>query len=463
MMTQNGKVVARLVSGMFLLTIELMLILDVVASFFSLNQTHLLYVSIIVLIASYVYLFSFDNYEKLGFHSIIFMYTWLAHLGFLFAVNINYEGSRYRTAHSLRFENSSFYTLALEIALIAIIAYALSASTRSIKNTEISNKDEVEYYGEDDRYNKAFFGVCIAILFFAVIYFGYIALTLRGSLYGDNLEAFDNIPGYINISYFTPLAYVIIVSFCDSKKIRAATIVYVVISIAHFSMGNRGEVLYAWLTALAAYQMRFHKIKLRHVAIGGIALVLLIPLIRVLREGGTSLFTAYSSLSEIISSTLAELGFQISTLTYTLDDLARGDTFKLGGTYLYGVANFLLRRLPFLPQLDQSSFLNMKNVLIQYGTGYGCSQITETYYNFGLIGSTVIYFLFGRLTLSFEKKFVDTQHVYKKVFVACFMVELVNLTRNSSGTIIYFVVFALILIFVFALLTGDMKKFISRK
>ena len=92
--------------------------------------------------------------------------------------------------------------------------------------------------------------------------------------------------------------------------------------------------------------------------------------------------------------------------------------------------------------------------------GIGYSQVAEAYYNFGVIGGFILMILFGFFLLKLEDIYISPKtSPYKKMFVALFTVELVNITRNNSGTFIIYICYILLLMGAVSLVSKHTIKY----
>ena len=190
---------------------------------------------------------------------------------------------------------------------------------------------------------------------------------------------------------------------------------------------------------------------------GLLAFVFVVPMIRQFRSSLS--LSAYSfSISTNIIELFSELGFQIAPLTYTVSLIEGGISYRFGGTYLYGIFSFISGNIPFIGEISSNTMNNIRYAMPQAGIGY--SQVAEAYYNFGVIGGFILMILFGFFLLKLEDIYISPKtSPYKKMFVALFTVELVNITRNNSGTFIIYICYILLLMGAVSLVSKHTIKY----
>src|SRR5699024_7804572 len=140
--------------------------------------------------------------------------------------------------------------------------------------------------------------------------------------------------------------------------------------------GNKGEFMYALLAILGLKGVQGQKITLKILALAGIVLFLIIPSITSLRNIG--IIGNLSSIHIDFVDAFAEMGMQIRTSVYVLDDLQNGVyTFLYRKSYYQPIINMIT------PFLDHTTATD--HIRLMY-KGYGFNQVIEGYLNFGILG-----------------------------------------------------------------------------
>ena len=229
------------------------------------------------------------------------------------------------------------------------------------------------------------------------------------------------------------------------RSIKIGIVLFAIYSILNFAIGNRGEVMYSAVTALALFALRFKLIKAYHIIAGLIFLVVLIPFIRVFREGN---FASYRfNLVESFLDAIAEEGFQISSFTYIVEHLSKS-RHVWGMTYVNYVTDFIYRRIGQEGPYILIDNYNIKSLMPYKGMGF--SMIAELYYNFTIVGAFIIYFVFGVYMCLFDWNIVIKKNYSTfEVFFSLLVVELINMTRNDSSTMPLYLFFILVFTFVY--------------
>ncbi len=450
----------HIISGLGMLLISLFVIIDMILGANSSVDT-LYYLFLIGVLLIYVFLLSKPSY-RFGFHFIIITYTILCQFGYLFANKWNSNAAQIRSVASLAYQYMPEYVLALEISwlFIAILAFSVrfnnfryifkGESTRCVNNL-MEDKNALEPEA-DGAFEKASFIVGMILLIIGLVLLLFTYIITRGMPYSERSPYLKSTyDWYGHVIVILSYAYIVILANCNKSKWKTALIPYAAVIIVHLLMGNRGEVLYTLITCLAVYNMKYKKVNLKLIIIGGTALVMLIPLVRDFRQE-LSLATYTSSLTSNLVETFSEIGFQIAPFTYTIQIVNLGTPYRLGATYIYGIVDFIFRKIPFVGALPTESINNIKYMMPKKGMGF--STVAESFYNFGIIGGGIFIFIIGILIFKLEMIYTKSgESKYKKTFAALFVVEMMNLTRNSSGTLMLYITYILLILLSIKLVT----------
>ena len=412
------------------------------------TEKELFYLTVFAVCVSYLFLLTKQNY-KMGFHFIIFTYMNLCQFGFVIGNYINPSVSVFRSVYTMRFQTMQEYPTAIQISIIFIIMYAIAALIPQVKiiARNVKKVPEAKYEIEKEK-KQEFFSVAVYWVGMSLLIIGGGFLFLaywytRGMVYSQQVVFLNRISWYGHIVVILSLSFTMILASGTKKQWSLAAIPYSIIIVIHLMMGNRGEILYALVTCLAIYQLRYKNIKLKYVIFAGIALILIIPFIRVSRQTIGAVEHGFNFMDDIIE-TISEIGFQICPMTYTVELIKKNIKYRHGATYLYGIMDFIGRRIPFIGEMKVESANNIKYMMPQDGLGY--SQVAEFYYNFGILGGAIAMVVFGYFICNLETSFIESSTSrYKQMFNALFIVELVNLTRNSSGSLMLYLTYIFIL------------------
>lgn len=416
------------------------------------------YLSVIVLILSVceiITLISNRTVHNSGLLMIFFLYTLIVHNGFVIAYLFDENYIHFQSAASMAFVNNDFYNKAIIISNIVILAFVFSTE---IVGKDLQNIDyRKETYSNDKNSGVVAANVVgLSGLAFGGIYLAYIVysrgLWMQG--YAASLSALENNSLYIHVVVLTSLSMALLMAAGTEKGIKIGLILYGIIAVLHFSMGNRGEVMYAAVVCFALYSIRFNRIKFRHILILGGLVVILIPLVRISRELKLDMYTLnpFTSLLDV----LAEEGIEISPFTYTVQLVETKYGHAFGATYLNVFLEFLCRRFGSVSPLAIDRNI-IKAIMPQEGMGY--SMIAELYYNFGIWFACVIYMIFAWVIRKIDYRiYVGSISQNKKIFYSMLMVEMINLTRNDASTLPLYLVWTLILYGSFILLSNMLGR-----
>lgn len=417
------------------------------------NYSVLSVVVLILSISEIVMLIFNDNVYGSGLTMIFFLYTLLVHNGFVIAYLFDKSYISYQSSLSMAFVSNPYYSKAIIIANIIIGAFVLSAEINKKEETHhvyIVKQQEISNEGDIAANTIGLIGLLVGGLYLAYIVYSD-GLWLAG--YSSTLSTLDNNSVYGFTVIITSLSIALLIGGGTKKAIYLGLVLYFIISLLHFSMGNRGEVMYAAVICFALYSIRFKTIKLRHVIIGVFVAIILIPLVRFARELKMNLYTLNPLRSFL--DVLCEEGIEISPFTYTVQCVETKYGHAYGLTYLNDFLDFLCRRFG-----TNSPIAVKKNIIkeIMPYSGMAYSMVAELYYNFGVVVAAVIYSIFAQAL-----KKLDADIYYgnisdkKKIFFSMVMVEMINLTRNDASTLPLYLAFIGIIYVVYSLLLHIMK------
>ena len=420
----------------------------------SISVTGLSILALVATIAQILVLATNTTIYNSGLLMIFYLYTALVHNGFVIAHLFDPSYSTFQSARSMSFLQNQYYPEAIVIANIIICCFVFSADliVGEPSYYEKGNYSNVQEY-EGDKWVDI---VGIGALLFGTIYLGYLVLTgglwLAG--YINSLAFVENNTFYAHTVVITSLAMALLMSTGSRNGVRIGLALFAVDAVLHFSIGNRGEVMYAAVVCFALYSIRYKKIRLKHILLAGLGIVILIPLVRVSRELRIDAYTfnPFKSFLDV----LCEEGIEISPFTYIVQYVQSGHNHVWGMTYISGFQDFIMRRFG-----STGSFLQEQYVIrsIMPFDGMGFTMAAELYYNFTTVGAALIYIVFAQLIKKLDSEFYyDRLSETKRIFLAMLMVEMINLTRNDSSTLPLYLIWTLFLIAVCRILGKTTRR-----
>lgn len=422
------------------------------------------YLSIIVIILSItelVMMFYNSYIKNTGLTMIFFLYTLICHNGFVIAYFFNNDYINFRSVTSMAYVNNEYYPTAILIANIVMLFFVWATEIHTCKIPALDNYEKlsIKTYQNVRTENGSKVADCIGIcavsagtLFLAYTVF---SQGLFMGLYTEILDVTSQIPMMQHSVIITSLAIALLISAGTKRGIKVGILIYIVDMLLHFSIGNRGEVLYAAVICFALYSLRYNTIKLKHVIIAGLGVIIFIPLVRLMREGKIDLYTINPLNS--FWDVLCEEGFQISPFTYIVQYVKSGHNYVWGMTYINDFADFVLRRLGL-----SSPWMNIEQYVIKSimpYDGMGFSMIAELFYNFTITGPCIIYAIFARFMVWLDRKITtNDMTTKKKIFYSMLMVELINLSRNDASTLPVYLSYMIILLVMYSIVDFFLKR-----
>lgn len=420
----------------------------------TINYTALSIIILVLSIAEIVVLIFNDNVYSTGLTMIFFLYTLMVHNGFVIAYLFDKNYISFQSSLSMAFVHNMYYNKAIIISNIVIGAFVISTEIKKTNALKYRINSPVQQE-VNDKGNIIANIVGLTGLIAGGIYLVYLVVSnglwLAG--YFSTLAALEDNSIYGFVVVITSLCISLLIVCGTKKGIRFGLIVYLVISILHFSMGNRGEVMYAAVVCFALYSIRFKSIKLKHVIIIGLVVVILIPLVRITRELRLDVITLnpFSSFLDV----LCEEGIEISPFTYTVQCVEKQYGHAYGLTYLNDFLDFICRRFGIDSPLAVEKNI-IKEIMPYSGMGY--SMVAELYYNFGIVFASIIYVILAQIMKKID---MDIYFGYiterKKIFYSMLMVEMINLTRNDATTLPLYLTFTILIYLTYTILLSILK------
>lgn len=402
---------------------------------------------IILSVAELAILFCNPNVKNTGLTVIFFIYTLLCHNGFVIAYFYDKNYINWRSSTSMAYVNNQYYPTAILIANIVMYVFVLFTEFYTARDRELDLWADFNISEDNniDEGSKAADFIGIIVLLIGTFFLAYIIFThgLFMGLYSNILEITSQIPLLSHSIILTSLAVALLISSGTKKGIHVGLCIYLADMLLHFSIGNRGEVLYAAVICFALYSLRFKTIKLRHILLAGLAVIIVIPLVRIVRNGEVNLYS-FNPLTSFFD-VLCEEGFQISSFTYIVQYIKAGHGHVWGMTYVNDFVDFIARRFGATSPWANTEQYVIKSIMPYSGMGF--SMIAETYYNFTIVGSCIWYAFLARFMVGLDKRIANNQLTNgKRMFLSMLMVELINLTRNDASTLPVYLVYMILLL-----------------
>lgn len=260
-----------------------------------------------------------------------------------------------------------------------------------------------------------------SLLSINLLYFAYHIIWGSMSIF-STYEQFMNSSAYRSPLY----SYVLIVFYVGTlyltaageiKKSKIGWMMWVLITIIFAANGNKGEFMYALLAVMGMKGIQGNKISGKMIILIGVMVFLIIPTITALRDVGIVGNLSAASINYV--DAFAEMGMQIRTSVYVLNDMDNGIYGMLyGQSYYRPVLNILN---PFGSHMTATGFLR------EMYKGYGFNQVIESYLNFGLLGVFLYFGLVGYVLAKYECKVNNDVDV---AFLGTITCILINATRN---------------------------------
>ncbi len=427
----------------------IMLIIFTLAYIFSLELGFILPIFVIFASTSeLVMLLSNSRVNNIGVTMMFYIYTLLCHNGFVIAYYFNTDYINFRSTTSMAYVFNDYYQEAILISNIVIILFVWA--TEIYKSKSILSQQASQFNIKIENNRKIIDFIGISTLIIGVVGLSYFifsnGLFLR--TYSEVMDITKDIELFNHLVIVSSLGVAFLTAAGTKSGIHKGYFIYLIYMFLHFSIGNRGEVLYAAIVCFAIYSLRFKTIKFKHVIILGSLVILIIPFVRIFREGNFYSFdlNPISSFFDV----LAEQGFQISPFTYTVQYINQGNQHVFGMTYVNNFADFILRRFSMhSPWMETEEYV-IKSIMPYEGMGY--SMIAELYYNFTILGSILIYGLFAHFMVEFDAKVHSNDiSIIKSILFAMLSVELINLTRNDASTLPVYLMYTIIFVLLYLL------------
>lgn len=439
-----GQVISRI--GLISLTVFLIVLY---LSGDSIDNSVLSAIILIISIFDFAVLLYNPTIYNSGLLMIFFAYTILVHNGFVIAFLFDKSYETFQSVTSMAFRLNSYYPSAIIISNIIIASFVLimEIKTKKINSYWYLKRECKKESIEGGNKCADVMGISLLVLGFLYIAFFIFSHGLFLAGYITTLRSLENSTMFQYMVIITSLSIALVFSTGTKKGIKIAFGVYFLITILQFSIGNRGEVLYAAVVCFALYSIRYKTIKTKHVIIAVVIAAIIIPFVRVMRNLEISMYTLNPIASFL--DVLAEEGIEISPFTYIVE-YSQKNGHVWGMTYIADFIDFFSRRLGFVNSLTDEKYI-IKSIMPYDGMGF--TLIAELYYNFGLCISTILFSGIGFWLKFLDAKFTNFQvSDLQRIGCSLLLVELINLTRNDASTLPLYLFFIAIFMIAYAVL-----------
>lgn len=431
----------------------ILLLLFISIRFFGLN-ININILSFLVLlnsIAMIVLVFTNKTIYHSGALMMFFLYNLLVNNGFVIAMFIKDDYATFQSVTSMAFLYNDYYIEAILIANIVLSFFSLTL-LYSRKNS-LDFKDVT--VNNDDIGSSTANIIGLSLISFATLFTAYLLFSngLWFNGYQSTINALEN-TDFQHIVIIASLGIAFLISDGTKEYVHLGMIIFGLYSVLQFAMGNRGEVFYAAVICFALYSLRFKSISYKHIIFAGIAVILLIPLIRISRELKVDEYTLNPFVSFL--DVLAEEGIEISPFTYIVQYVNTKSGYVWGMTYISDFTDFIFRRIGSSNPFSIERYV-IKEIMPYNGMAF--SMIAEMYYNFTVVGASALFAIIGQCIRNFDKKiYANELKGVSRIGGSMILVELINLTRNDASTLPVYLTYAFLIICLYKILNPLLKR-----
>jgi oligosaccharide repeat unit polymerase len=251
---------------------------------------------------------------------------------------------------------------------------------------------------------------------------------------------------------FTPAIFYLLMGNArhPAARIKIMLLFYLYIAM-NLVGGKRSYAISTLLALLWLWHACIRPISLKSLIIGSLALVLIIPIVGITRSAEFSgrldflkaMWEAGATrIPQLIISCIAEMGWSLTTVAYTVELVPSVRPFDLGGTYLLAlttvIPNIFGEIHPAIAYGLPGDWLmqTVNPVAFEMGLGWGYSALAETYLNWGwygvVLGSIVLGWLLGKI----HYFSIRTPDMAGKVLVASLISLTMTFARGSLHVIV---------------------------
>lgn len=303
----------------------------------------------------------------------------------------------------------------------------------------------------------------------APAYFIYTTMVLRSVLdigYHGMYEVAENIGKTLSLilyprNWFEPAILILYICYHDNRLIKNISITFISFAIIFdlFVGGRSGAVMLALAFLIARHYMvkNITKNEVIFLGIGGYFFLGILNVVRKMRNivghGLIDYIIAIpAELSSVLGDFLSEMGWSMTSLSWTMQFVPSTEAYRHGITYLYGLLGVvpnvgIWETHPTALYADLAPWLQQK-LGISYGPGY--TMIAETYINFGWFG-LITMAIWGAIcckVLVLDKNTAKNEYKHLILVILLISTILKAYVRSSFSVIIRTCVYTIMLIFV---------------
>ena len=243
--------------------------------------------------------------------------------------------------------------------------------------------------------------------------------------YSEYKAASNRLLGYLERGYWFGTIFACAAG--TKKQIGYAIPWFLLGSIILLLAGNRNDIYFPMLIGMGLYVMRFAKLP-RFLVIGVSSLILLSSPILILLRNNGEVTMSELSVFNLLGETFSELGGQVCASSHMFRWLEQGDHYGMGICYVMGVIGSIF--YPF--HIGVETAISNAGYWIENRTvAIGFSMVAEVFYNFGIFGLGIVFFLIGLYLVIRERKVIsDTDELVRTGFLYFWLLYLV---RNYFG------------------------------
>ena len=339
------------------------------------------------------------------------------------------------------FVHSNCISLAVLLGVIGVTSYELGVQFSRIKYAGIKNNTVgSSEYNDQLNWGIRFYYAGTLLLSFVLLFFlfhiqtGGMRLFSTYELFRQSKVYTSSIYSYILIIYYVGTIYLASAGKIVDHKI--GWFIWLIIAVIFAANGNKGEFMYALLAVVGMKGTEGNKINRRTVLLVAGIIFILIPSITSLRSIGIAGNLSQFKFDPIEAFT--EMGMQLRTSVFMLDDLNSGEVHLLyGRSYIQPIINILT---PFMKHTQATAEIR------KMYAGVGFNQVIESFLNFKMIGVMGFFGIVGYVIGKYEAKASSKEKLAYLGTVVCI---LINATRNYFAfvpgqilivTLIFFVI-----------------------
>lgn len=400
----------------------------------------------------------------IGLSGSVFSNVSLIYLSFVlfqFGVPILYATERSYDNFYIDLFNSSVLNSGAVFTIICIQAFALGITLYYLKSNNHGNLifARTKWANNNllvEESSLILFNVCLVI---------YLPYTLYGAFILHSRFSMPAIGGLAKQFIFP--AALLYLCYSKNKKVRFFVyFMYIFECIASMMTGGRTEGILPILVLIVYYfqygnkKKKFSFIRFITLIISMIIIVFLIVIIAKLREGN-SISGSELSLKSIYESLIGELGFNFTTILFVIT----GTQFfglKYGSSYLADFISLIPNTLDPFGIVNKAQLTSGSNWLQQsygnyFGFGLGFSLIGEAYYNFGIYGFIVIFFL-GFLIADLQSKPAELCTNWEKYIQLALLLGILTVTRRDFYQLLKQIEYSIFVMALYIFMYSKLKR-----